>query len=595
MENRQKYDTGPKELDDINFSSFLGGHATEMEQVVCESGAVESTIVSEDLSGDGSRPSSTPAIVDSIREELTSESSINESSRINKREISELNSDSSSGPGSTQDSFQNIQNETVRNVQGAPSSTFHGPILNLNIPRVLPHEQVFPIQVGDTLFRLSGASLSSDAPSYFTAFFKAQRPIQSSPGGPVTYPTLYIDRSPDVFREIVKHLQGYSVAPRDEYQFVYLYADAHYYQLPKLVKLLYNSDIFVRIGSKDFRVPKELLNSPGDSPNFFTLGFSSFYSSPQAVFPGTRGLIRPPAVLPPAIGTHSDHLFDQLLTALRGGPLHFTSSDHRDQLIRECRYYHFRGLEQTLIPSTIQKNLISGREEITLRCSDIRPAGIEVADETEGKRLVKYRRPFTDDISRDLIIQIPGEELILKSYDVTQTQTETSKCRWGVEVLGTAKSADKLRTLIGKFPDSAKVILPEKDATNMPMRFPCELQDCKLVIDGREILVVGLEDGYVECFRIDSEGRDLFDGISGSGSSKTRTTESSTSSMAAPQLKRQRIEASSHSSTRCPSSLAVERAQMKLYVSRGRLIWQLLIAETISSIFEQNRRRHFLD
>jgi hypothetical protein len=30
------------------------------------------------------------------------------------------------------------------------------------IPRVLPHERVFPIQIGSELFKLSGASLSSD-------------------------------------------------------------------------------------------------------------------------------------------------------------------------------------------------------------------------------------------------------------------------------------------------------------------------------------------------------------------------------------------------------------------------------------------------
>jgi len=30
------------------------------------------------------------------------------------------------------------------------------------IPHVLPHERVFPVQIGSELFKLSGASLSSD-------------------------------------------------------------------------------------------------------------------------------------------------------------------------------------------------------------------------------------------------------------------------------------------------------------------------------------------------------------------------------------------------------------------------------------------------
>ena len=33
---------------------------------------------------------------------------------------------------------------------------------NTDIPHLLPHERVFPIQIGSQLFRLSGASISSD-------------------------------------------------------------------------------------------------------------------------------------------------------------------------------------------------------------------------------------------------------------------------------------------------------------------------------------------------------------------------------------------------------------------------------------------------
>lgn len=33
---------------------------------------------------------------------------------------------------------------------------------NTDIPLILPHERVFPIQIGSQLFRLSGASISSD-------------------------------------------------------------------------------------------------------------------------------------------------------------------------------------------------------------------------------------------------------------------------------------------------------------------------------------------------------------------------------------------------------------------------------------------------
>ena len=39
-----------------------------------------------------------------------------------------------------------------------------------NIPMVLPHERVFPIQIGSDLFKLSGASISSDGRPFFFCF-----------------------------------------------------------------------------------------------------------------------------------------------------------------------------------------------------------------------------------------------------------------------------------------------------------------------------------------------------------------------------------------------------------------------------------------
>jgi hypothetical protein len=42
---------------------------------------------------------------------------------------------------------------------------------NTEIPNILPHERVFPIQIGSQLFRLSGASISSDGMCVFFFFF----------------------------------------------------------------------------------------------------------------------------------------------------------------------------------------------------------------------------------------------------------------------------------------------------------------------------------------------------------------------------------------------------------------------------------------
>lgn len=44
------------------------------------------------------------------------------------------------------------------------------------IPHILPHERVFPIQIGGELFKLSGASLSSDGWLSFPLYLGVQRP-----------------------------------------------------------------------------------------------------------------------------------------------------------------------------------------------------------------------------------------------------------------------------------------------------------------------------------------------------------------------------------------------------------------------------------
>jgi hypothetical protein len=43
------------------------------------------------------------------------------------------------------------------------------------IPHILPHERVFPIQIGGELFKLSGASLSSDGWLSFTPYLGVRR------------------------------------------------------------------------------------------------------------------------------------------------------------------------------------------------------------------------------------------------------------------------------------------------------------------------------------------------------------------------------------------------------------------------------------
>ncbi|KAK4163667.1 hypothetical protein QBC43DRAFT_319011 [Cladorrhinum sp. PSN259] len=292
-----------------------------------------------------------------------------------------------------------------------PSSTLQH---THHIPKILPHERVFPIQIGSELFKLSGASISSDAPSYFSQYFQCQIKQAEEAGEDISTAirTLYIDRDPETFKDISLHLQGYHVQPRDATHFVRLFADAQFYSLPKLVSQLYEESVYTSVGHREFQIPRELFTDPGNSPNFFSLGFAVFFSSPDDLFPGLDkdGLLRPPSIVPPSIPSRSPEIFDEILHLLRGYPVNIRSETHRAELLRDCRYFNFKGLEQRLIPHSISFNLTRRKDEIVLRLRDILKSGISIANEpTPTDPLaawVNYARPYVDDRPYELILEI---------------------------------------------------------------------------------------------------------------------------------------------------------------------------------------------
>ncbi|KAJ5525915.1 hypothetical protein N7494_012565 [Penicillium frequentans] len=333
----------------------------------------------------------------------------------------------------------------------------------------LPREKVFSIQIGSDLFRLSGASIASDAPSYFSRFFEEQIRIPESR----SCRTLYIDRDPETFKEIARHLQGYHVRPRDGSQFVKLFADAQFYSLPRLMSQLFESEIFIQIGDRHFQIPRDIFSSPGDSPNFFTLGFGAFFASPSEVFPGLDrvGLLRPPAITPPSVPNRSAEVFAELVHLLRGYPLHIRNDEHRAELLRDCRYFHLRGLEQKIIPHDISVNPFNQRSEIALRLEDIRPSGVQVATNSITSLamggLVMYARPYVDDKPFDLMLEIGGESTII------------SRAGQRADFIGQTKSRmASLVQIIGK-----KMNLPEAHVAGLPLNIRWG-QETDLTIDG---------------------------------------------------------------------------------------------------------------
>jgi hypothetical protein len=286
------------------------------------------------------------------------------------------------------------------------------------------------------------------APSYFSQFFEEQ--LRQNEGAD-NVRTLYIDRDPATFEDISLHLQGYHIEPRDGPHFVKLFADAQFFSckyitpmealhdstdlklltVPRLTTQLFSSTIYIRIGDSEFQIPRDLFSNPGDSPNYFSLGFSIFFTTPTEVFPGLsqRTLLRPPSILPPSVPNKSAQTFADLLHILKGYPVEIRSEEHRQELLRDARYFHLKGLEQRLIPHQITYNLARQRSEIVLRLEDIRQSGVSfVADASgqsstatspaaseasmtpSGPGWVHYQRPYVDSESSSLIVEIGGEE-----------------------------------------------------------------------------------------------------------------------------------------------------------------------------------------
>ncbi|KAI7161931.1 hypothetical protein KC349_g2359 [Hortaea werneckii] len=265
-------------------------------------------------------------------------------------------------------------------------------------------------------------------PSYFSQFFEEQ--LRQHEGAD-SVRTLYIDRDPATFEDISLHLQGYHIEPRDGPHFVKLFADAQFFSLPRLTAQLFASAIYIRIGDTEFQVPRDLFNDPGNSPNYFSLGFSAFFTTPSDVFPGLsqQALLRPPSIMPPSIPHRSARVFADLLHVLKGYPLEIRSEEHRQELLRDARYFHLKGLEQRLIPHHISYNMGRDATEIVIRLEDVRQSGIVfVADKaTESSSgespsvsgttsssfrpgWTYYQRPYVDSEAHSLLLEVTGEE-----------------------------------------------------------------------------------------------------------------------------------------------------------------------------------------
>ncbi|AMD18953.1 HBR052Cp [Eremothecium sinecaudum] len=317
-----------------------------------------------------------------------------------------------------------------------------GQSFSLEVPVVLPHENVYQIQVGYKLFKLSGVSLSSDSPSYFTDYFARKEAERRERGGNLSSDVqdiLFIDRSPEVFELIYNHLQGYCINVKDEYQYTMLFVDSMYYNLPRLRHLLKNSDYyFACIGGKSYKIPKNLLSGPGNSPNYFDITVDALYAGLEKVCLSCKP-IRPPPQSPPYVA-RSPALFEDLMALLNGVELTLDEGK-RVSLIKECRFYRLWALEQRLLKHKIKYDPYYKRDLIVMLLGDLCSKGVGLTnkekqslDMVESKICEDYRReessckkqrlacdwaiftyarPYLDQYPRDLIFEIDGMDCVV--------------------------------------------------------------------------------------------------------------------------------------------------------------------------------------
>lgn len=397
---------------------------------------------------------------------------------------------------------------------------------------ILPNEKAFSIQIGWRLFRLSGASINSDGKLVFTGIERwlslkslerrriSQTTLMSScdkmkmatvqqrrcSSTEIQRPSqIYVGiyKVQKVKRATSKHLTdvivGYYIIPRDNAHYVRLYADAQFYSLHRLISQLFDSEIFVSIGGQQFQIPRDTFSGPGNSSNFFSLGFAGFLGSRDDAFPGleSRGLMRPPAVQPQSVPNRCPKVFEDLIHLSRGYPLEIRDKEHRAQLLSDCKYYGFKGLMHKLFVHSISYNAERGKSEIIMQLEDLHKSGIAFANDVSPSDQsplcgwVNYMRPFVDETSYEVIVEIGSEETKIDFRSMRADFYGDTKARISSLFQTVADKMNLPHTLpLGLMMSSGGASAASASPANTPLsedRVKIRIgQDAHIILDGQE-------------------------------------------------------------------------------------------------------------
>ncbi|CAO3618358.1 unnamed protein product [Mucor fragilis] len=218
---------------------------------------------------------------------------------------------------------------------------------------------VFTILVGGRTFYISWKSLLSDGPTnFFTRHFMRTKAR-----------VVHIDRSPDTFELIIRHLRGYPVVAKDEYQHQDLLNDSHYYGLKRLIKYL-KQYVYVQVGNTTFRLKWDLFNKDGPH-NYFTGPLKHDLLAPHTNDLGQS---------PPIIIQRDPETFRDMIRHLQGYHIQVQDEAHRLRLLSDAQFYLFRRLRDKLCTVTTEQF----HSEIVLHIKDIRPSQFQFDQDQVG-------------------------------------------------------------------------------------------------------------------------------------------------------------------------------------------------------------------
>jgi hypothetical protein len=176
-----------------------------------------------------------------------------------------------------------------------------------------------------------------------------------------------------------------------------------------------------------------------------------------------------------------------LVVLLKGYEVEVRSEEHRKMLVRDARYYCFRGVEQGLVRCRISSflDISSGgtRDEIEIGLEDVKSSGISFAGEDEiGKEGVSgevhYARPYVDDVGRRLVLEIGGDSVVRVVMDCDGSSGHVKF--WG-------KTAAKMKRLVGIVGTRTGLSLPDSEGSQgVPFGARCEIgNQADVVVDGK--------------------------------------------------------------------------------------------------------------